>query len=490
MRYDPFSNYAMDDFYRSAAIVSAIVLLFLFLASPAQANYIYDNKTGSWTPTSRTVLAPPGSSSPWNYVPRDSPPSVSSNGSFQNKTGGTFGSPPVNGSGRTVPVTVNGTTTKPNVNKALLSRLGKGGLAGIALGAGIDALLDGIGALIDDAGNVVRPPTNPTVLDPPLSGYYTDDTDGLGTRYPSSSSACEASSACQSIGACTPIANPYNPTANSGVCTTDGTWGGAAGGWSLTGSLVCPAGSIADKNYGCIPIDSFTPVPPTALEDAIESGYQPHPSDYPFLAPDPAMAPTIVEVEPISRLSLPMSTTTTVDLDTGETTVVETNIWHDFNIKDNNTEQPKIEVETTTKTDTYVNGDKTTETTITNNTGFANPEGAYDSAGNRLDIPPPVDCDLFPTACAWMEWTQEAPDEPDDDLSQLLQEVPIVSETFTITGGAASCPAPLVLNLSQFGSREVSYQPLCDLASTMKYLYLALMSFAAAVLLHRSISRV
>ena len=362
-------------------------------------------------------------------------------------------------------------------------------MAGLALGAGIDALLDGIGALIDDAGNVVMLPPDGSslVFDPPLTGYYRASNNYLGgpaEPFASAVDACSVTTGCVTGNSCT----PKTMAAHYGNCTApDGTL--PKGQYTLVGVLSWPAGSVLSP-VGCISKDNYGAPPVGVLEDAIESGYQPHPSDYPFLAPDPAMQPTIVEVEPIPRLNIPLTTTTTVDLDTGETTVVETNIWQDFNIKDNNTNQPKIEAETTTKTETYVNGDKTSETTITNNTGFANPEGAYDSEGNRLDIPPPVDCDLFPTACAWMEWTQEEPDEPDDDLSELLQEVPIVSETFNITGGSATCPAPLVLNLSQFGSREVSYQPLCDLASTMKFLYLALMSFAAAVLLHRSISRV
>lgn len=484
MHYDSFSNHALDDLYRPAALVSAVILFFLFLASPAQANYIYDNKTGSWTPTSRTVLAPPGSSSPFNYVPRDSPPTVSSTGAFQNKTGGTFGSPPINGTSRNVPVTVNGTTTKPNVNKALLSRLGKGGLAGLALGAGIDALLDGIGALIDDAGTVNRvvdePPVDTTC--PPSTACWSR----VGSSdfiYSSPEAACIAHTPYPSV----PFVRLDGSGIQLGCVYSDGNLDQYLGTTVKNQSQTCPANQVY-TDLGCRDY-TLSPFPEGALEDAINSGYNPHPSDYPFLAPDPAMQPTIVEVEPITGLAIPPTTTTTIDLDTGETTTVETNIWQDFNIKDNNTDQPKIEAETTTKTDTYVDGEKTSETTITNNTGFANPEGAYDSAGNRLDIPPPVDCDLFPTACAWMEWTQEEPEEPDDDLSQLLQEVPVVNETFTITGGAAACPAPLVLNLSQFGSREVSYQPLCDLASTMKFLYLALMSFASAVLLHRSLSR-
>jgi len=444
MRYDSLSNNALDDLYRSVAFVSTVILFFLFLASPAQANYIYDNATGSWKPTSRTVLAPPGAGSPFNYIPRDSPPTVTSTGGFQNKTGGSFGSPPVNGTSRTVPVTVNGTTTKPNVNRALLSRLGRGGLAGIALGAGIDLLLDGIGALIDDAGNVSR--LNP---DLPPSDFPTLPYTQLRNSY----FCLIGQGDCSSTGI-SGVLIATHPDSNQFCHVTlgDSNFYGFKGNQCHYSTSAPPY----------VPTGSYDPVPLPELEDAINSGYNPDPSDYPFLAPDPAMAPTIVEVEPISRLNIPPTTTTTIDLDTGKTTTVETNIWHDFNIEDNNTNQPKIEVETTTKTDTYVDGDKTSETTITNNTGFANPEGAYDSDGNRLDIPPPVDCDLFPTACAWMEWTQEEPEEPDDDLSELLQEVPIVSETFTITGGSASCPAPLVLNLSQFGSREVSYQPLCD----------------------------
>lgn len=476
MRYDSFFDYALDDFHCSAAFVSAVALCFLFLAFPVQANYIYDNNTGTWTPTSRTVIAPPGSTSPYNHIRRESPPTVSSTGAFQNKTGGAFGSPPINGTSRTVPVTVTSSVPKPSVNKALLSRLGKGGLAGIALGAGIDALLDGIGALIDDAGNVSRPTLPPSSEQTPC---FTGSM--CWQLLPSNVLTSNPNAVCENgygAFADTVKAIAVYPT-GLGIC--EYTMDSISYEDGLTRSAVV-------ISTGLLPED-LDPVPLPELEDAINSGYNPHPSDYPTISAEPDMMPQSTHVDPIPRISIPPAVTTTIDSDTGETTVVETNIWQDFNVKDNDTEQPKIEAETTTKSETFVDGDKTSETTITNNTGFANPEGAYDSAGNRLDIPPPVDCDLFPTACAWMEWTQEEPQEPDDDLSQLLQEVPVVSETFTITGGAAACPAPLVLNLSQFGSREVSYQPLCDLASTMKFLYLALMSFASAVLLHRSISK-
>lgn len=470
---------AMAGFYRAPVAVSALTLCFLFFASPVQANYIYDNSTGTWKPTSSTVIAPAGSSSPFNHVPRETSPTVSSTGDFQTKTGGTFGSPPVNGVSRTVPVTVTGTTTNANVKKSLISRLTKGGVAGIAIGFGIESLLNGIGAFIDEGGKVAR--KQPVIPQREVEGLYY----GYGK---SQSRDYELNDGDHIVGSYTV---PPNPSTWYRSCSKTTTSGGSTlylQAYHLTGAA--PYHGV-QCGYSRSPTPTTkVPVPPTVLDDAVYSNYQPHPSDYPFLASDPAMIPTVVAVDPIPRVDFPPVITTTVDLDTGITTTVETNIWHDFNIKDNNTTQPKIDANTTTKTNTYVDGSKTNESTTTTSTGVGSqPTG---SAGGSSSPAPetPIDCDLFPTACAWIEWTKEEPEEPDDNLSALLKEVPISSKTHTITGGAAACPAPLVLNLSQFGSREVSYQPLCDLASTMKYLYLALMSFAAAVLLNRSINRV
>ena len=475
MKNDSNSYYALDGFYRSAAIISALILCFLFFSSPAQANYIFDNKTGSWIPTSSTVLAPAGASSPFNYVPRETPPTVSSTGAFQTKTGGTFGSPPVNGVSRTVPVTITGTVPKASVNKALLSRLTKGGVAGIAIGVGVETLLGGIGALIEEGGTVVMAGENVPV--PPTSGYYVLGSEQDGTQFITAGAACDYASVKHSQNLMVVQPGPI-------FCQNAG-----GGTYEIVypSGIQCPEGAT-DSGSICYAPSGYVPVPPNTLEDAINSGYQPHPSDYPFLSSDPFMIPTVVQVDPIPRQTFPPTTTTTVDLDTGKTTTVQTNIWQDFNIKDNNTSQPKIDSDITTQTDTYQDGSKTSQSTTTTSTGVGSEPAA--SAGGLPAPEMPIDCDLFPTACAWMEWTKEEPEEPEDNLSDLLKEVPIAKETFTITGGAAACPAPIVLNLSQFGSREVSYQPLCDLASTMKFLYLALMSFAAAVLLNRSINRV
>lgn len=438
--------------------------LFLVAAlSTAQANYTYDNRTGSWVPNTKTVLAPPGSSTPFRYVYRDSPSTVTSTGGFQNKTSGSFGSPPINGTSRNVPVTINGTTTKPNVNKALLSRLGKGGLAGIALGAGIDALLDGIGALIDDAGNVVRPP-DPMAVDyePPLSGYWTESSN----PYPSAVAACGASLGCISAGACTP--QPFS--GSQWQCAKNGD---PYGNIFKIGDIVCPAGSVSN-GLGCIPDDSYVPVPPLDLEDAIESGYQPHPSDYPTISAEPAMAPTIVEVEPIQGLSMPPTTTTTVDLDTGKTTVIETNIWQDFNVKDNNSEQPKIEADTTTKTETYVDGQKTSESETTSSSGTATDSGSSVGSGEKLEIDIPTDCDFMPTVCAFLEWYKDDDLGEDPDLASIMKDDEEFAKTKVISFGAAVCPQPYTLHISALSmTAELSFEFFCQFAEYARALVLA-----------------
>lgn len=245
--------------------------------------------------------------------------------------------------------------------------------------------------------------------------------------------------------------------------------------------------NISNNHGTCYYSGSASSVPrvdvsDSEIESGVDSNYTPEPSDWRALTPE--MQPDDIEITSAPTLQGEPKTTTVFDAEGNPHKVTETNIWYDFDIRDNPSPRPALDLKTREETKTYEDG-VLTSTTTTNSSA---------SAGSSDAPPPPpespIDCDLFPTACAWFDWTQEEPTEPDDDLSGLLQEVPIVSETFTITGGVAACPAPMVLDLSVFGSREVSYQPLCDLASTMKFLYLALMSFAAAVLLNRSINRV
>lgn len=481
MKNDSYTYNAVAGVYRTAFAISALILSFI-ISPYASANYIYNHSTGVWMPTSSTVLAPPNSTSPFVSSTGVPPNPRVNNGAFTTTSGGSFGSAPVNGSVQRVPVTINGTVTKPNVNKALSSRLLRGGLAGVAVGYGVETLLSSIGALIDPNGGLST--ATPIVYnDPPAGATIT----GMQIQ---ASWPCTASwtppppvdNGSTTMVGC--VNGPY-PQSSGGQAICGGSQSGFNGmflvGWNINGRQCYYSDTSSPLTY--------TPITQQDLDNAITNDYQADPSDYPLIVSEPSMRPTVINVEPIPTLNFPSVTTTYTDLDTGQTITSETNIWHDYDISNNNSEQPKIEGQETKQTDTYTDGIKTSESTTTSSSGVATGV-ASGSAPINIELDIPTDCDFMPTVCAFIDWFKQEPTEPDDDLTGLLREVPIVNEIYTITGGIAACPAPLVLDLAQFGGREVSYQPLCDLATTMKPLYLALMAFAAAVMLHRSINRV
>lgn len=331
----------------------------------------------------------------------------------------------------------------------------KANLAFLAGSLGLEALLDGVGWIMEEGSRVNK-------LSPPTSGVSDMNT---------------TSNRPANEGGVNPFTVWVNPNGGVNFCYMSYppnfyfSYYTIGSNWRV--------GCNYSRVYTPIPV---APVPQSEIDSVVDSDYNPDPTDWRSLAPHLDLDD--VEITSAPTLQGEPKTTTVYDADGNPHKVTETNIWYDFDIRDNPSPRPALDMKTREETKTYEDGELT-GTTTTEST-------ASGGSGSSPESPPesPIDCDLFPTACAWFDWTQEEPTEPDDDLTGLLQEVPIVSETYTITGGVAACPAPMVLDLSVFGSREVSYQPLCDLASTMKFLYLALMSFAAAVLLNRSINRV
>lgn len=470
MRYDSSFNYAMAGLYRTAVAVSALIILLsasvVYAADPpvsrSNVSVNVNPTTGYYSSTSSTVRLPNGVSvSPSTATP----PVVSkySGGLQQTMPAGIT----IDAIKKSAPLPVVA-RAKTSSLKTAAKGLFRGGVAGLVLGAGLDALLDGIGALIDEGGTVRR-----VVYDFPPSDNWCTNVDNICAATPQA-----VLDAAVSIYPAWPNPSIYKISSTQYALVRGGNYSD----WYINRrSTACPDGSSwVDSVDGCA-ASSSQPFPPAELDDAIDSSYNPEPSDWTNLTPHLSLDD--VEITSAPTLQGEPRTTTVFDADGNPHKVTETNIWYDFDIRDNPSPRPALDMKTREETKTYEDG-VLTSTTTTNSAA---------SAGSNDTPPPPeplIDCDLFPTACAWFDWTQEEPTEPDDDLSGLLQEVPIVSETYTITGGVAACPAPMVLDLSVFGSREVSYQPLCDLASTMKYLYLALMSFAAAVLLNRSVNRV
>ncbi|HUH57373.1 MAG TPA: virulence factor TspB C-terminal domain-related protein [Pseudomonadales bacterium] len=457
MRYDSSFNYAMAGLYRAAVAVSALIILLfssvVYAADPpvprSNVSVNVNPTTSYYTVTNSTLRLPNGVST----APTGGLPVVTKYSGGLQQTIPTGITIDAIKKSAPLPVVVRSSTQSLKRAATGCLRSAKCNIPLILAGEGLNRLFDGLDWVMGEGGQITK-----------ISGEPNYRLDSIPDDYISQS-----------------------------------------GTYSSGAYLVHNAG-FGDKRYcrertnyvflGYWPpycyfgIEGSTPLYPPAstlpvsdddIASGVDSNYTPEPSDWQALTPELELDD--VEITSAPTLQGEPKTTTVYDAEGNPHKVTETNIWYDFDIRDNPSPRPALDMKTREETKTYEDG-VLTSTTTTNSAA---------SAGSNDAPPPPeslIDCDLFPTACAWFDWTQEEPVEPDTDLSGLLQEVPIVSETYTITGGVAACPAPMVLDLSVFGSREVSYQPLCDLASTMKYLYLALMSFAAAVLLNRSVNRV
>lgn len=428
------------------------VAFFLISAvNVASANYIYDHTTRSWRPTATTSLTPPNASSTFRPNTSIPPNPRVNNGGFTTSMGGSFGSSPVNGTTRRVPVTMQGTATRVNVNKSLASRLTRGGLAGVALGYGIQSLLNGLGWIINEGGKVSRLQADPSA-EPPEQ--YS------ARHYPQ------------------PVHPDQMSTAN---CVKDANLGGCIQvGTSGSRNLYCNGQFPVASDYA--PFIAFSggycyyladadpdahrkaiPVPADDISDAIDKNYNPDPSDYDTISGEPSMSPTQITIDPIAPLDFPSVITTDTDLGTGETTTTETDIRLDYDIRDNGTQEPKIEETKTEKKDTYKDGVKTGTSTTTSSSGVAT--GGSSAPSSNYELPP--FCSWAGIICDWIGWTQEPLDD-EPDLSALITDEEY-ERNYSISFGDSSCPAPITINVTFLRkSVELSYEPACELAHYAK----------------------
>lgn len=431
-------------------------LLFISAINLAHANYIYNSATGVWMPTASTVLAPPNSGS--TFIPASGiPPNPTvNNGAFTTTSGGSFGSSPVNGTSKRVPITINGTATKVAVNNAVASRLLKGNLAGLALGYGIQELLNGVGWIINEGGQV-------TQLNKNQAGTYTTTYDGPYDYYtaPIPGSGRAGNYNCPTERDGTPVSLAYCNIASNGYPT-----------YSLCYFTNGDLQLVGSTRYTCyysasgLPVEPFKgnfwteePLTDAQVRDGVNNSYNPHPSDYPTIVSEPSMMPTESTVEPIPRLNFPSVQTTYTDLDTGETIVTETNIWHDYAIHNNGSSQPKIEEQQTEQKDTFKDGVKTSTSTTTSSSGVAT--GGASAPAPTLELPP--FCGWAGIVCDWIGWTQE-PIEDDLDLAALINDEDY-ERNYSISFGDNSCPAPISINVVFLNQTvELSYEPACQLA--------------------------
>lgn len=234
------------------------------------------------------------------------------------------------------------------------------------------------------------------------------------------------------------------------------TYNGALGRW--------PAECRTEPNQ---PVPPYLPADATDIQDDIDNKYNPEPSDWQFLSPQINLDD--IEITSAPQLQSPPKTTTEYDANGNPIRVRETNIWWDFDIKDNPSPQPSLDLKKREEEKTYEDGELTgsTETTSTlPAVGIAG--GGSNQPPIELDIP--TDCDFMPTVCAFLDWFKEPnPEfEQEQDLSQLINDVDY-ERNYSINFGDNSCPAPISINVIFLNQTvELSYEPACELASYAK----------------------
>lgn len=225
--------------------------------------------------------------------------------------------------------------------------------------------------------------------------------------------------------------------------------------------------------------------------DALDlSSFSPQIQDIPSLS-NYLGTPDQVKFSNISEFQGESKTFTYTD-ENGDTITKQVNTWHNFAVSPStvtsSSGDPKLEVSTKTQTDTYKDGQKTSSKTETETTKPSdNEDKPTFVGGGGSGKETPTDCAFFPTLCEWLDWTkQPLDDEP--DLNKIINDADDFEREYKITGGAASCPAPYKLTIPFFAKTfDVSYQPFCDFATYLRYLFLAFCYFTAARYVVRSI---
>lgn len=241
----------------------------------------------------------------------------------------------------------------------------------------------------------------------------------------------------------------------------------AAGGYGFEDNIrkygsVCPVGSV----FNGVNCDfEGSPVSAAEIASGVDSSYVPEPTDWPALTPE--LQPDDIEITSAPTLQGEPKTVTHYDADGNPHKVTETNIWYDFDIRDNPSPKPTLDLKIREETKTYENGELT-GTTTTESTASG---GSGVPPAPELDIP--TDCDFMPTVCAFLEWYRDDDDPEEPDLSVLIDDRDF-TKTYTISGGSKQCPPDFEFTVDFIGrTYGLSFEPACDFASKMYYFVMA-----------------
>ena len=132
--------------------------------------------------------------------------------------------------------------------------------------------------------------------------------------------------------------------------------------------------------------------------------------------------------------------------------------------------------DTSAKTDTQTKTETTTDPVTGNQTTTGTSTGSLQF---------PAFCDWAAIVCDWIGWTKEQPDEP-EELKPVFEEINVPFTPFSIAKFNAQCPPDENLSLTLM-QQEMSFvfpmKPFCDFFSGIKPFVIALASFWAVKLI-------
>ena len=146
-------------------------------------------------------------------------------------------------------------------------------------------------------------------------------------------------------------------------------------GASLKGGGWCYFGGTSSLGGG--------PVSDSDIAMGVDSKYTPEPSDWPALTPELKLDD--VEITSAPTLQGEPIITTVYDAHGVPHEITETNIWYDFDIRDNGSSQPALDLKKREETKTYKDG-ALTGTTTTESTDTSGSGGGGGGAASKIDI--------------------------------------------------------------------------------------------------------
>ncbi|MDN5714501.1 MAG: hypothetical protein L0G84_06545 [Acinetobacter sp.] len=363
--------------------------------------------------------------------------------------------------------------------KDYAKKAGKASIPAFLGGAAVQALVDGVGWVMDEGGKVTKLPTpeEQQQYDEQNAKYtspYTYQESILGQRIIAYSLASFCS---QYVGAGTVVA--LYPKSNS--CT----WR-AQNNPNLQGA-VAQVYKNPDYDPSYIPSEPPAPVASDAdIENAIKNALE---SNNPALAA--AIAEAIKAAYSYDGSEGQDNSTNTIAIGTANDMNEAVDRAFDNPTPNATSDKPSgyykitdgektIEGYVTTP-DTSAKTDTETKTTTTTDPVTGNQTTTGTSTGS-FELP--AFCSWAAIVCDWINWTKEEPQEP--ELKPVFEEINVPYTPFSIANFNAQCPPDENLSLNLMG-QEMSFvfpmKPFCDFFSGIKPFVIALASFWAVKLI-------